>query len=224
MPHTLSCPICRAQFQLPDELSGVRRFRCPHCQRVLSTQEFPHFWKHASAARTAALPPELHEDQLEIVEDAEPGTRVKPPMQYDVRARPRSSSDSRTMALLCHLGGIFTSFVLCLIVWLVKRDESRFVDEHGKEALNFQLTTLIVFVALILVRWVLSLFLFMGVWTAPSFDNIAGAAMFSLVISLLWMLVMLGLTIMVVVFAIQGAMAASNGQMYRYPINLRMVR
>ncbi len=47
------------------------------------------------------------------------------------------------MAMLCHLLGIFTSFVGPLIIWLIKKDSSPFVDDQGKEALNFQITALI---------------------------------------------------------------------------------
>jgi uncharacterized protein len=51
--------------------------------------------------------------------------------------------DSITMGMLCHLLGIFTGFVGPLIIWLIKKDSSPFVDDQGKEALNFQITALI---------------------------------------------------------------------------------
>src|SRR5687767_6174019 len=51
--------------------------------------------------------------------------------------------DDKTMATLAHVLGIFTSFVGPLIIWMIKKDTSPFVDDQGKEALNFQLTLLI---------------------------------------------------------------------------------
>jgi uncharacterized protein len=54
-------------------------------------------------------------------------------------------SEDRTMAMLCHLLGIVTWFLGALIVWLIKKDQSKFVDDQGKEALNFQLTMLIAY-------------------------------------------------------------------------------
>ena len=59
------------------------------------------------------------------------------------------SSDERTMAILSH--------ILCLVVWLfaplviylVKKDESKFVAAHAKESLNFQITVMIVVIVLI---------------------------------------------------------------------------
>ena len=51
--------------------------------------------------------------------------------------------DARMWAMLCHLLGLFTSFIGPLIIWLIKKDEDDFVDNQGKEALNFQITVLI---------------------------------------------------------------------------------
>ena len=56
------------------------------------------------------------------------------------------SQDEKTMALLAHLGGIFFGFIPSLIIWLIKKDESAFVAEQAKEALNFQITVMIGFV------------------------------------------------------------------------------
>ena len=52
--------------------------------------------------------------------------------------------------MLCHLLGIFTGFVGPLIIWLIKKDQQPFVDDQGKEALNFQLTMVILSLACIL--------------------------------------------------------------------------
>jgi len=51
--------------------------------------------------------------------------------------------EDKTMAMLCHLLGILTAFLGPLIIWLVKKDQSPFVDDQGKEALNFQITLVI---------------------------------------------------------------------------------
>jgi uncharacterized Tic20 family protein len=52
------------------------------------------------------------------------------------------NKDARMWAMLCHLAGLL-SVLGPLIVWLIKKDEYPFVDEQGKEAVNFQLTMLI---------------------------------------------------------------------------------
>ncbi|GAA4888207.1 DUF4870 domain-containing protein [Streptomonospora salina] len=53
------------------------------------------------------------------------------------------SSDDRTLALVAHLGGIFTSWILPLILYLVKKDESPYVRHQAAQAFNFQMTMFI---------------------------------------------------------------------------------
>ena len=58
------------------------------------------------------------------------------------------TSDEKTMAILAHVLGLLVSFLAPLIIYLVKKDESKFVSDHAKEALNFQITLFIVFIGL----------------------------------------------------------------------------
>ena len=59
------------------------------------------------------------------------------------------SSGDRNMAMLCHLisfVGIvlpFGNILGPLVVWLIQREKSSFVDEHGKESINFQLSLIV---------------------------------------------------------------------------------
>ena len=53
------------------------------------------------------------------------------------------SSDERTWATLAHLSIVVVALVGPLVVWLVKKEESKFVEDQAKEALNFQITVLI---------------------------------------------------------------------------------
>ena len=59
--------------------------------------------------------------------------------------------------MLAHLLGIVSGFVGALIIWLIKKDQSAYVDVQGKEALNFQSTMLIAFVG----AWIL-MFILIG--------------------------------------------------------------
>ena len=49
------------------------------------------------------------------------------------------SQDDKTMAMLAHLLGIVTGFVGPLVIWLIKKDQSKFVAYHAMQALFFQL-------------------------------------------------------------------------------------
>ncbi|MHC5144595.1 MAG: DUF4870 domain-containing protein [Planctomycetota bacterium] len=105
------------------------------------------------------------------------------------------SQDSKNLAMLCHLLGLFTSFIGPLILWLVKKDEDKFVDSQGKEALNFQITIIIAMVAsAILTVVVIGVFL----WFATVICNL--------------------------IFCILACVAASKGEDYRYPVSLRLVK
>lgn len=53
------------------------------------------------------------------------------------------TGDEKTMAMLSHLITFVSSFLGPLIIYLVKKDESKFVAEHAKESLNFQITLFI---------------------------------------------------------------------------------
>jgi len=105
------------------------------------------------------------------------------------------STDDRNLAMLAHLLGIVTGFVGALIIWLIKKDQSAFVDEQGKEALNFQITMLIAFVG----AWIL---------------------MFVLIGALLMPLLLLAN----LVFCILAAVAVSKGESYRYPVAIRLLK
>lgn len=47
------------------------------------------------------------------------------------------------MAMFCHLGALIGGFVIPLIIWMMKKEESRYIDKHGKEAINFAISAAI---------------------------------------------------------------------------------
>lgn len=104
------------------------------------------------------------------------------------------TTDEKNMAMLCHLLGIFTGFIGPLIIWLVKKEDSKYVDQQGKEALNFQITLFIVyFVSLPLMYVCIGLFTFLAAFVCA------------------------------IVFGIMACLAAKDGQPYRYPLAIRLV-
>ncbi len=110
-------------------------------------------------------------------------------------AQPMTESDERLWAMLGHLGGIVLGFVAPLITWLVFRERSAFVDDQGKEALNFQITILIGYVVgTILLAVVIGAILLFVVWVVS------------------------------IVFAIMAGIAANRGERYRYPVTLRLIK
>ncbi len=123
------------------------------------------------------------------------------------------SPDERQWAMFAHLsailGGLLTGafgggwgcFIGPLIIWLVKKDTMPFVDDQGKEALNFNITVAIAFVVLLL----LSIMTFgIGLIIAIPLWVIIGIA---------WL-----------VFTIIAAIKANEGVRYRYPFTLRLIK
>jgi uncharacterized Tic20 family protein len=105
-----------------------------------------------------------------------------------------STKEERNFAMLAHLLGTVTHVFGALIIWLVKKDDSAFIAEEAKEALNFQITMLIGYVI--------------------------GSG---LAVVLIGFVILPVLYVLNIVFCILGAVAASKGQSYRYPFALRLV-
>jgi len=105
--------------------------------------------------------------------------------------------DARTMALLAHVLGIFTSFVVPLIIWLVKKDDDEFIADQAKEALNFHITVIIAYFGVIVISVIT-----MGI----------GALLFPV------------LGIGVLVLGMIAGLKANDGIAYRYPCTLRLIK
>jgi len=69
--------------------------------------------------------------------------------QRDEPGTYQPTSDERTMAILCHVLAIFFWILPPLIIYIVKKDESKWVAEQAKESLNFQLSWSIIILLLV---------------------------------------------------------------------------
>lgn len=112
-----------------------------------------------------------------------------------------AAEDSLTWGMLVHLSAFALFFtgigylLAPLVIWLLKRNDSSFVDEQGKEALNFQLTSTAYFVATIALSFIFNMFILL------------------FLVLIAWM-----------VAVTQASQAANEGRAYRYPITLRLIR
>jgi hypothetical protein len=89
-----------------------------------------------------------------------------------------------------------------LIVWLLKRDQSAEIDEHGKESVNFQISMTIYIAGLSVIAFIL-MFVLIGFLLIP---------------------VIVIMFIVDAVFVIIASIKANDGQMYRYPMTIRLVK
>jgi len=98
---------------------------------------------------------------------------------------PAIDRDERMWAMFCHLAAIVGGFLPVLpmgnilgplIVWLVKKEEFPFVDEQGKEVLNFEITmTIAAFVCIPLVFLLIGIPLLLAIVIFNLVMNIIGA-------------------------------------------------
>lgn len=112
-----------------------------------------------------------------------------------------TNSDAKTWGMLCHVASFagyvvpFGNVVGPLIAWQIKKDTSEFVNHHGKESLNFQITiTIAMLVSIVLVLLLVGIFL---LFIIPIFQ---------------------------VAFVIIAAIKAAQGEWYRYPLTIRFIK
>lgn len=109
--------------------------------------------------------------------------------------QPLSTGEEQGWGVAMHLGGVFLSWLVPLVLWLVFRGRSRMLDDHGKEALNFQITLFIAYL----------------IGAATTIILIGFVILF-----LAWLLS--------IVFSIMAAVAAYDRRPFRYPLTIRFIR
>ncbi len=122
---------------------------------------------------------------------------------------PASAKSDRLWPVLCHASSLLGFFLpLCghiigpLVVWLLKRDESAEVNEHGKESLNFQISMFIYASVLGVVTFIL-MFVLVGFLLLPLFAVLFLAD---------------------VILVIIASLKANEGELYRYPFTIRLIK
>ena len=105
------------------------------------------------------------------------------------------SPSDRSAAVWTHIGSILLGWLLPLILFLVKKDESPYVREHARQSLNFELTLFPIF-------FIGSIFTLTGVG----------------------LLILLAAAIVDIIFHVNGAIAANRGQGYRIPLAISMIK
>ncbi|MBI2993907.1 MAG: DUF4870 domain-containing protein [Gammaproteobacteria bacterium] len=112
--------------------------------------------------------------------------------------------NARTWAMICHLAALsgfavpvflFGFLLGPLVVWAIKRDDSPFIDDQGKEVMNFQLTMMIAFFFSFMLMFILVGFLLVAILCLYEF-------------------------VMILIAAIK----ANEGVQYRYPLTIRFIK
>lgn len=113
----------------------------------------------------------------------------------DVSQHIDTTDDDRLFGMLIYLTSFFASFFAPLIIWLIKRENSPFVDKIGKDYLNF--------------------FISYTIW---------GLVASLLCLILVGFILIPILAILAFVFTVIGAIKAYNGETYLPPLSIRMIK
>ena len=111
------------------------------------------------------------------------------------------TKDERTWAMLSHFSALsmfifpFGNILAPLIIWLIKKEEMSFVEDQAKEVLNFQISITIYLISSAI-----------------------------LIVILIGIPILIGLGIFNVIITIVAAISANDGKLYRYPINMRLIK
>jgi len=118
--------------------------------------------------------------------------------------------EEKTFGMLCHLSALalfilpsFGNIFGPLIIWLIKKDQSTWIDRQGKEALNFQISMVIYVFAAFFLMFLLTL----------TVIGIPLAVLIGLGLAAFWLIVV-----------ISASIKTSNGEDFRYPLNIRFIR
>ena len=105
------------------------------------------------------------------------------------------TSDEKTMALLSHILTLVAGFVAPLVIYLIKKDESPYVRKHAVESLNFQIS-----IAIYAMVSIPLIFIIIGVF------------------------ILMAIGILAFVLAIVATVKANEGQFFKYPLTIRLVK
>jgi len=130
-------------------------------------------------------------------------TDQTPPPPAASSAPQLTEAEDRQWASFAHLGGVI-GFLPSLIIWLVFKERGSFTNTEAKEALNFQITVTILYVALNVLGVILGAITF----------GIGGLITF--LVPLVW--------IGAVIFSILGFVKSKDGNNYRYPVSIRIIK
>lgn len=112
------------------------------------------------------------------------------------------TQDDKTFGMLAHLSALalfvlpaFGNIIGPLIIWLIKKDQSAWVDKQGKESLNFQIS--------ITIYYIVSFILVIIIIGIPML----------IAISLFWFIVV-----------IMASVKVSNGEDFQYPLSIQFFK
>ncbi|PZE19590.1 DUF4870 domain-containing protein [Paenibacillus xerothermodurans] len=105
------------------------------------------------------------------------------------------TEEEKLLAVLSHVLCFVAPIIAPLVIWLLKKDQSWYVGEHAKESLNFQIS--------------LAIYCFIS-------------SLLSII--LIGFVLIIALSIFGLIVVIVAAVRAYKGEIYRYPLSIRLIK
>jgi uncharacterized Tic20 family protein len=139
---------------------------------------------------------------------------------------------TRAWGMACHLSALggfiipFGSVLIPLIIWLTQKEKHPFIDEQGKESVNFQISLIIYllsFCLILVLLIVLIPFILVILGLLSEYYSLSFLYLF-IPLQILPVFVVMAVMLFQLIMAIIAGVRAYNGQSYRYPFNLRLLK
>ena len=140
-----------------------------------------------------------------------------PPPPPSSMPEPATLAEEKTWSVWSHAGPLVAGlvslpgFIVPLVIMLTKGKTSARIRRNAVESLNFQLTTLIAFIALVIPAW----------FSLGSISEVDGSGFGGLLL-MIGIAILLGLACLVM--QIIAIVRVSNNEDFKYPINIRIVK
>jgi uncharacterized Tic20 family protein len=149
------------------------------------------------------------------------------------------TTTEKNIATFTHLSTLsqyiipFGNYIIPIIIWTTNKDKSEFVDQHGKQTLNFQLSLLVYTLVLALIAIPIFILTVIKnipfqewnshhefVWNDFSFGDNLGMITIGLIAAFLFCCMKIAEFFLIIYASIK----ASNGEKYNYPLTIPFIK
>ena len=149
------------------------------------------------------------------------------------------TTNQKNLATFTHLSTLsqycspFGNYIFPILIWSTNKDKSEFIDHHGKQAINFQLSVLLYSLVLAIIAIPI---LIITVFSNIPFNSIVNDEEFMInhfsienlteivIVALMAILLFVGLKVAEFFLIIYASVKASNGEKYKYPLTIPFIK
>lgn len=129
------------------------------------------------------------------------------------------TENERQAGMFLHLSALFNmlvpmaGYVVPVVIWQTRKDEMPAIDAHGREAVNWFITSFIYSVVLIILAALGFVLVIFGIYPVPSFALI-----------IISMLALFALSVVNIAYAVIAGIKAGNGEHWPYPLSIKFLK